>query len=144
MEHLHMPTGHFFPTKTDVNTKFYHKAVMQDARVRGVIIPTASAQDRHRLLATSIAFEGPSYSLGTAFLGWPPVVMAGPVRLYEGLRRNELHACGARIQRGRNKTLYGAEPRSQLAAIAQGGLPSRPLRGARLGVFPVLPCGAGA
>jgi choline dehydrogenase-like flavoprotein len=87
MEHLHMPTGHFFPAKTDVNTTFYHKAVMQDARVRGVIIPTASAQDRHRLLATSIAFEGPSFSLGTAFLGWPPVVMAGPVRLYEGLRK---------------------------------------------------------
>ena len=57
MEHLHMPTGHFFPAKTDVNTTFYHKAVMQDARVRGVIIPTASAQDRHRLLATSIALR---------------------------------------------------------------------------------------
>lgn len=87
MEHLHMPTGHFFPSRTDMNTKFYRKAVMPDARVRGVIIPTASAQERHRLLATSIAFEGPSFSLGTAFLGWPPAVMAGPVRLYEGLRK---------------------------------------------------------
>lgn len=87
MEHLHMPTAHFFPAKAAVDTKFYRKAVMQDARVRGVIIPTASAQERHRLLATSIAFEGPSFSLGTAFLGWPPAVMVGPVRLHEGLRK---------------------------------------------------------
>jgi choline dehydrogenase-like flavoprotein len=86
MEHLHMPMGHFFPANTDMNTRFYRKAVMQEARVRGVIIPTAAAQARHRLLATSIAFEGPSFSLGTAFLGWPPAVMVGPVRLYGGLR----------------------------------------------------------
>lgn len=87
MEHLHMPMGHFFPAKTDVDTKFYRKSVMQDARLRGVIIPTAIAQARHRFLATSIAFEGPSFSLGTAFLGWPPMVMVGPVRLYQGLKK---------------------------------------------------------
>jgi choline dehydrogenase-like flavoprotein len=87
MEHLHMPMGHFCPDKTDLNTRFYRKAVMQDAGVRGVIIPTAAAQARHRLLATSIAFEGPSFSLGTAFLGWRPAVMVGPVRLYGGLRK---------------------------------------------------------
>ena len=86
MEHLHVPMGHFFPAKTDVNTKFYRKAVTREAGVRGVIIPTPTAQERHRLLATSIAFEGPSFSLGTAFLGWPPAVMVGPVRLYAGLR----------------------------------------------------------
>jgi choline dehydrogenase-like flavoprotein len=87
MEHLHMPMGHFLPVKADVNTRFYRKSVMQDANVRGVIIPTAAAQARHRLLATSIAFEGSSFSLGTAFLGWPPAVMVGPVRLYGGLRK---------------------------------------------------------
>ena len=87
MEHLHVPMGHFFPAETDVNTKFYRKAVMQDARLRGVIVPTAAAQARHRLLATSIAFEGPSFSLGTAFLGWSPAVMVGPVRLYGELRK---------------------------------------------------------
>ncbi len=88
MEHLHMPMGHFFPAKTGVNTTFYRKAVVQDARLRGVIVPTAAAQARHRLLATSIGFEGPSFSLGTAFLGWPPPVVVGPVRLYQGLRKH--------------------------------------------------------
>ena len=87
MEHLHVPMGHFFPAETDVNTRFYRKAVIQDARVRGVIVPTPAAQAHHRLLATSIAFEGPSFSLGTAFLGWPPAVMLGPVRLYGELRK---------------------------------------------------------
>ena len=87
MEHLHMPMGHFFPAERDVNTKFYRKMVMQDARVRGVIIPTAIAQERHRLLTTSVAFEGPSFSVGTAFLGWPPALMVGPVSLYRGLKK---------------------------------------------------------
>jgi choline dehydrogenase-like flavoprotein len=56
-------------------------------RLRGVLAATAAGQSRHRLLATSIAFEGLSFSLGTPFVGWPPTVMLAPVRLYRRLKK---------------------------------------------------------
>lgn len=87
MEHLHLPMGHLLAPQSALDTGFYRKTTFEDARLRGVITPTAAAQRRHRLLSTSIAFETPSYSLGTPFLGWPPSLMFAPVRLYWGLRR---------------------------------------------------------
>jgi choline dehydrogenase-like flavoprotein len=86
MEHLHMPVGHLIAAPGTVSNGFYGKAIFEDARLRGVIIPSAAAQERYRMLATSIAVEGASYALGTPFVGWPPRVTFGPVSLYRALR----------------------------------------------------------
>jgi choline dehydrogenase-like flavoprotein len=84
MEHLHVPVGHLV-TRAG-NNHFYRKAIFGDVRLRGVLTPTATAQAQHRLLATSIAIEDASYSLGTPFVGWPPAITFGPVRAYRNLR----------------------------------------------------------
>jgi len=67
------------------SNSFYGKAIFDDVRLRGVITPTAAAQDRYRLLATSIAFEGASFSFGTPFVGWSPYITFVPVRWYRAL-----------------------------------------------------------
>jgi choline dehydrogenase-like flavoprotein len=87
MEHLCVPLGHLLPAKSGLDTGFYRKWTFDDVRLRGVIVPTGAAQERHRLLSTSIALEGPSFSLHTAFLGWPPAVVLAPVSLYWALLR---------------------------------------------------------
>jgi choline dehydrogenase-like flavoprotein len=87
MDHLHGPVGHMLATPAAGRNHFYRKAIFGDVRLRGVITPTVAAQERQRLLATSIAIEGPSYSLGTPFVGWPPLLMFAPVRSYRLLRR---------------------------------------------------------
>jgi choline dehydrogenase-like flavoprotein len=86
MEHLHLPAGHFIAARPNPGTAFYRKAVLREAKLRGVIVPTDEAQARHRLLATSIGFESPSFSLGTPFLGWPPLSMYLPARVYGKLK----------------------------------------------------------
>lgn len=90
MEHLHMPMGHLLAAGIAPGGNFYRKRSLDGAWLRGVIMPSAAAQRRHRLLSTSIALEGRSFSLGTPFLGWPPAVMVAPVRLYWALRRQGL------------------------------------------------------
>jgi choline dehydrogenase-like flavoprotein len=90
MEHLHVPMGHLLIAKDATDGIFYRKEKFGDAQLRGVIVPSAAAQERHRLLSTSIGIEGPSFSQGTAYLGWPPAVMFAPVRLYWALRRRGL------------------------------------------------------
>jgi len=90
MEHLCVPMGHLLSPKSAADASFYRKGTFDDARLRGVIVPTAAAQERHRLLSTLIALETPSFSLGTPFLGWPPAVLFAPVRLYWALRRRGL------------------------------------------------------
>jgi choline dehydrogenase-like flavoprotein len=87
MEHLHVPVGHMLATRAAGGNDFYRKAIFGDVRLRGVITPTVAAQERERLLATSIAVESPSYSLGTPFVGWPPPLMFAPVRTYRLLRK---------------------------------------------------------
>lgn len=84
MEHLHVPVGHLITGSG--NNEFYRKAIFDDVRLRGVLTPSAAAQERHRLLATSIAIENARYSLGTPFVGWPPTITFGPVRTYRKLR----------------------------------------------------------
>jgi choline dehydrogenase-like flavoprotein len=86
MEHLHVPLGHLAPLSVGLDTGFYRRQAAADVRLRGVLAPTAAAQERHRLLSTSIGFEWPSFSMSTPFLGWPPAAMVGPVRLYSELR----------------------------------------------------------
>lgn len=90
MEHLHVPMGHLLTAESNLDAGFYRRGTFGDARLRGVIMPTAAAQERHRLLSTSIGIEGPSFSQGTAFLGWPPALMLAPVRVYRALRRRGL------------------------------------------------------
>jgi choline dehydrogenase-like flavoprotein len=84
MEHLHVPVGHLV-TRSG-NNHFYRKAIFGDVRLRGVLTPTPTAQEQHRLLATSIAIENARYALGTPFVGWPPTITFGPVRTYRNLR----------------------------------------------------------
>jgi choline dehydrogenase-like flavoprotein len=86
MEHVHVPLGHMIAASAIGSNNFYGKAIFKDVRLRGVITPTAAAQERHRLLPTSIAFEDSSYYLGTPFIGWPPPIMFAPVRSYQMLR----------------------------------------------------------
>jgi choline dehydrogenase-like flavoprotein len=86
MEHLHVPVGHMVAPSGAWSQEYFTKAIFDDVRLRGVITPTAAAQDRFGLLSTSIAIEGAQYSFGTPFVGWPPRVTFGPVRRYRMLR----------------------------------------------------------
>jgi choline dehydrogenase-like flavoprotein len=86
MEHLHTPLGHLLLTTDAVNNAFYSKALFEDVRLRGVIVPRTSSQAQQRLLSTSIAVENASYALGTPFVGWNPRITFGPVAMYRRLR----------------------------------------------------------
>ena len=98
MEHLHIALGHLAPMSARLDTGFYRRQAAADAKVRGMLAPTAAAQERHRLLSTSIGFEWPSFSLSTPFLGWPPAAMVGPVRLYNQLRDRGYARTAGRIK----------------------------------------------
>ena len=86
MEHLHVPAGHLIAATDSWSQQYFAKTVFSDVRLRGVITPTVDAQERFRLLSTSIAVEGARYSFGTPFVGWPPRLTFGPVRRYRMLR----------------------------------------------------------
>jgi choline dehydrogenase-like flavoprotein len=86
MEHLHVPAGHIIAAADSWNQQYFAKTIFSDVRLRGVITPTVDAQERFRLLSTSIAVEGAWYSFGTPFVGWPPRLTFGPVRRYRMLR----------------------------------------------------------
>ncbi|HLZ99323.1 MAG TPA: GMC oxidoreductase [Steroidobacteraceae bacterium] len=86
MEHLHVPAGHLVAATGSWSQQYFGKAIFSDVRLRGVITPTAAAQERFRLLSASIAVEGARYSFGTPFVGWPPRLTFGPVRRYRMLR----------------------------------------------------------
>jgi choline dehydrogenase-like flavoprotein len=89
MEHLHVAVGHFMPAAPRTETAFYRRTTFKEANLRGIIVPTAAALDRQRVLTTSIGLEWPSFSLGTPFLGWHPAMMLGPVGLYRRLRSGD-------------------------------------------------------
>lgn len=87
MEHLHVPVGHILASpRTDWDQAYFGKAIFQDVRLRGVLTPRAHALREHQLLSTSIAIEKASYSFGTPYIGWPPPVTFGPVKLYRAYR----------------------------------------------------------
>jgi len=98
MEHLHVPAGHLVVAPGAGNNDLYRKAVFPDVRLRGVVAPPAAARERHRLLATSIAVERPSFSFGTPFVGWPPAITFGPVRRYRKLRTGRFKAAAERMK----------------------------------------------
>jgi choline dehydrogenase-like flavoprotein len=99
MEHLHVPAGHLLAAPGTAGREFYRKAVYDGVQIRGVIAPTAAARNRHRLLATSIAIESASFSFGTPFLGWPPPLTFGPIRLYRRLRDGHLSGIAQALKR---------------------------------------------
>ena len=99
MEHLHVPAGHMIAAPGSWSQQYFGKAIFSDVRLRGVITPTAAAQDRFRLLSTSIAIEGAHYSFGTPFVGWPPRLTFGPVRRYRMLRTGRLKSVVERLKR---------------------------------------------
>jgi choline dehydrogenase-like flavoprotein len=78
MEHLHAPAGHFRARAEPVDRDFYRKATYDGRLVRGMLTPTADAQAHHRLPACSIAIEPASYTYGTPFDGWAPVLRTAP------------------------------------------------------------------
>ena len=127
MEHLHVPAGHMISSAGGWDREFFRKAIFDDVRLRGVLTPTPAAQERHHLLSTSIAIEGPSYSFGTPFCGWPPPVTFGPVRRYRLLRKTRfaraaefLKQMAERAQAVPKKLATRAQARS--AAQRAGGL----------------------
>jgi choline dehydrogenase-like flavoprotein len=99
MEHVHVPAGHWLASPAAADRRFYRKAAYADAVLRGVITPTAAAQERHRLLATSIAVEPASYSFGSPFLGWPPPVTFGAIGLYRRMRAGSLKIFAENLKR---------------------------------------------
>jgi len=98
MEHLHLPMGHLLTSPGVGDNDFCGKLILEDVRLRGVITATAAAQQEYRLLATSIAIEDASYFMGTPFVGWPPLVMLGPVRAYRMLRKAGLKRSAERLK----------------------------------------------
>jgi choline dehydrogenase-like flavoprotein len=98
MEHLHAPVGHLVVNNGTQGNAFFRKLIFNDVRLRGVIRPTPEAQERHRLLGTSIALENPSFELGTPFVGWPPALTFGPVRAYRALRGLGLNRAAERYK----------------------------------------------
>jgi choline dehydrogenase-like flavoprotein len=103
MEHLHVPAGHMVAAPGVAGRKFYRKAAYNGVIVRGVIKPTAEAQERHQLLSTSIAIEPASYAFGTPFMGWPPPITFGPIWLYRNLRDGPLRPAILALKRGAEK-----------------------------------------
>ncbi len=84
-EHLHVAAGHLLPTRP-FDRAFYERAKTEDGEARGVIVPTADAQRRHRRLACSIAIEPPHYAMGTPFLAWPPEITFRAAAAYNHLK----------------------------------------------------------
>jgi choline dehydrogenase-like flavoprotein len=131
MEHLHLPAGHFIPAPPDANTAFYRKAVLpganlsgaarSEAKLRGVIVPTEEAQSRHRLLAASIGFEPPSFSLGTPFLGWLPSSMYLPVWAYRRLKDHGLPRAAEALKQGAH-LLYSVRNRVRSGRLSRKAL----------------------
>ena len=98
MEHLHVPAGHLIATPGSWRREFFNKAILGDVRLRGVIVPTVAAQERFRLLSTSIAVEAARFSFGTPFCGWPPRLTFGAVRRYRVLRTGRWKAVVERLK----------------------------------------------
>jgi len=107
MEHLHVPSGHLILSPDYVDDGFYRKSRYGSLCMRGVLIPTADAQRRYRLLGTSIAIEQARYHYGTPFLDWPPQLTLGPVRAHRALRRLGAPRVGE-LAKGVAEQLYNA------------------------------------
>jgi choline dehydrogenase-like flavoprotein len=125
MEHLHVPAGHMLAAPSAGGRKFYRKATYNGAQVRGVVAPTAAAQERRRLLSSAIAIEAASYSFGTPFVGWPPPVTFGPIKLYRKLRAGRLAVLAEAVKQNAER-VSGLPARvrtwqAALGARARGG-----------------------
>lgn len=96
MEHLHVPVGHILASKQGGwDQAYFGKTIRGDTRLRGVLTPRPQALRQHRLLTTSIAIEKASFSFGTPYVGWPPPLTFGPVKLYRAYRHGR---CGPAVE----------------------------------------------
>jgi choline dehydrogenase-like flavoprotein len=116
MEHLHVPAGHIVAGSAAADRSFYRRARYGEAMLRGFLVPTAAAQQRHRLLTCSIAVEPESYHFGTSFLGWSPRMMFGPVRMYRRLRRTRVAPAAERARYRLESLFFKRRERATLAA----------------------------
>ncbi len=98
MEHLHVPAGHILMGAETRNSAFYRKAFYGPAEMRGLLAPTEQARRHYKLLGTSIALEPPRYYFGTPFVGWPPSITFGPVRMYKRFRTGRLRPLVERLK----------------------------------------------
>ncbi len=98
MEHLHVPAGHILMAGETRHSAFYRKAFYGAAELRGLVAPTEDARRHHKLLGTSIALEPPRYYFGTPFVGWPPSITFGPVRMYKRFRTGRLKPLVERLK----------------------------------------------
>jgi choline dehydrogenase-like flavoprotein len=106
MEHPHVPLGHLIPSNPSFRRGFYRKHEYPPHRIRGVLSPLPSLQQRLGLLGSSITIEEARYSFGTTFLEWPSEIMLPLVRtqrwisrhvspgLAKVLKSNAEYACG--------------------------------------------------
>ncbi len=127
MEHLHVPAGHLVGAPRRPSQRFYRREAYGGATVLGTIVPTARAQQRHRSPSASISIERLSYSFGTPYVGWPPSVTFGPIRLYRALRRRD--ACLTPFTKELLEKAYGFGRRwstlqASCAALARTGSPA--------------------
>jgi choline dehydrogenase-like flavoprotein len=86
MEHLHVPVAHLRASKAASDRSFYRRSNVANSKVRGLIVPTAAARIRHRLLATSISLESASHSVGKQQLIRPSALGYGALRSYRYAR----------------------------------------------------------
>jgi choline dehydrogenase-like flavoprotein len=86
MEHLHVPVGHLRASKAAGDWSLYRGSNFNNVRVRGLIVPTAAARNRHRLLATSISLEPAIHSVGKQQLIRPTALGYGAIRAYRYAR----------------------------------------------------------
>lgn len=99
MEHLHVPVGHILASQAaDWKLGYFGKTIFDDVRLRGVLTPRREALRKHRLLTTSIAIETASFSFGTPYVGWPPPLTFGPVKLYRACRHGPYGATAEHIK----------------------------------------------
>jgi choline dehydrogenase-like flavoprotein len=82
MEHLHVPVGHLRASQAAGDRRFYRRSNIDKSKVRGLIVPTAVARNRNRLLAMSISVESASHSVGKQHLIRPTALRYGAIRSY--------------------------------------------------------------
>jgi choline dehydrogenase-like flavoprotein len=95
MEHLHVGVGHMIVNPGEPRPNFYRRGARDGADVSGAIAPTVLAMRRHRLLGTSIAIEGASYTVGRQRLSRPTEATFAAIRFYRKLHAGRLRPAAA-------------------------------------------------
>jgi choline dehydrogenase-like flavoprotein len=82
-----------------ISRDFYARARYGDAFAVGLLTPSARGFAAHALPSCSIGIEASAYALiGTPYLGWSPLVMTLPVKMYRRIQHRE-PGLAARLRR---------------------------------------------